>query len=101
MTADGDASLEEPWPKGKDLMPDPAEELYAAEAHMRAHHRVDHPHWAFWHEIADWFNSEASKVRGGATGKWNSARWREFNRALAAARHYTNAVEDGQTPGLS
>ena len=63
--------------------PDPAGDLRTAADHIRRDHGIADPQWAFWKEIADWLDHEAEKVDCGAV-----ANWREFNRALEAARGY-------------
>jgi hypothetical protein len=66
------------------------DEIYQAEQLIRDRYPASHPDHRFWGEIADWFNSEASRGLAGLAAAPGDAR--RFNRALAAARAYRDMV---------
>jgi len=68
---------------------DPGADLRAAADHMREHHGPAHPRYKFWREVAAWLGTEAAKLDGGAVRSW-----REFNRAVTAARAYLDSVPE-------
>jgi hypothetical protein len=70
------------------------EEVYAAEQHMRAHHRIGDPWHQFYAHLADYLNLQAMRGKGGVYG----AQATEFNRAVAIARGYLEGMK--AEPGI-